>query len=142
MDPAWKISIHHDFESLGVPFHPVVVIGLGKNLLLKSVLGHCAIIRIFFTFASCDYSHFLYISSNHFRLNNFVYLCHIPHNPTINPGNTECGHNIYLVQLIRTTNFSNQILFFYFFILFVTSNNQFTNLRIFLTKYLMIFVFC
>ena len=27
----------------GVPFHPVVVIGLGKNLLLKSVLGHCVI---------------------------------------------------------------------------------------------------
>ena len=26
---------------VGVPFHPVVVIGLGKNLLLKSVLGHC-----------------------------------------------------------------------------------------------------
>ena len=27
----------------GVPFHPVVVIGLGKNLLFKSVLGHCAL---------------------------------------------------------------------------------------------------
>ena len=25
-------------------FHPVVVIGLGKNLLLKSVLGHCGLI--------------------------------------------------------------------------------------------------
>ena len=25
----------------GVPFHPVVVIGLGKNLLFKSVLAHC-----------------------------------------------------------------------------------------------------
>ena len=25
----------------GVPFHPVVVICLGKILLLKSVLGHC-----------------------------------------------------------------------------------------------------
>ena len=25
----------------GVSFHPVVVIGLGKNLLLKTVLGHC-----------------------------------------------------------------------------------------------------
>ena len=24
------------------PFHPVVVIGLGKNLLFKSVLAHCA----------------------------------------------------------------------------------------------------
>ena len=37
----WRISIHHDFDSLGVPFHPVVVIGLGKNLLFKSFLGHC-----------------------------------------------------------------------------------------------------
>ena len=25
----------------GVPFHPVVVVDLGKNLLFKSVLGHC-----------------------------------------------------------------------------------------------------
>ena len=25
----------------GVTFHPVVVIGLGKNLLFKSVLAHC-----------------------------------------------------------------------------------------------------
>ena len=28
----------------GVPFHPVVVIGLGKNLLFKSVLGQCVIL--------------------------------------------------------------------------------------------------
>ena len=42
----WRISIHHDFDSLGVPFHPVVVICLGKNLLLKSLLGHCGL-RIF-----------------------------------------------------------------------------------------------
>ena len=40
-DPPWRISIHRDFDSLGVPFHPVVVIGLGKNLLFKSVLEHC-----------------------------------------------------------------------------------------------------
>ena len=26
---------------LGVTFHPVVVIGLGKNILFKSVLAHC-----------------------------------------------------------------------------------------------------
>ena len=39
----WRISIHHDFDALGVPFHPVVVIGLGKNLLFKSVLAHCAV---------------------------------------------------------------------------------------------------
>ena len=28
-------------STLGVTFHPVVVIGLGKNLLFKSVLAHC-----------------------------------------------------------------------------------------------------
>ena len=33
--------MHHDFDSLGVTFHPVVVIGLGKNFLFKSVLAHC-----------------------------------------------------------------------------------------------------
>ena len=32
---------------LGVPFHPVVVIGLGKNLLFKSVLAHCDFLRFF-----------------------------------------------------------------------------------------------
>ena len=26
---------------LGVPFHSAVVIGLGKNLLFKSILAHC-----------------------------------------------------------------------------------------------------
>ena len=39
----WRISIHHDFDALGVPFHPVVVIGLGKNLLFKFVLAHCVL---------------------------------------------------------------------------------------------------
>ena len=28
-------------DLLDISFHPAVVIGLGKNLLLKSVLGHC-----------------------------------------------------------------------------------------------------
>ena len=28
----------------GVPFHPVVVIGLGKNLLFKTILAHCGFI--------------------------------------------------------------------------------------------------
>ena len=31
--------MHRDFDSLRVTFHPVVVIGLGKNLLFKSVLA-------------------------------------------------------------------------------------------------------
>ena len=37
--------MHHDFDSLGGPFHPLVVIGLGKNLLFKSVLAHCTKVR-------------------------------------------------------------------------------------------------
>ena len=41
LGPNMEDLIHHDFDSLGVPFHPVVVIGLGKNLLFKSVLAHC-----------------------------------------------------------------------------------------------------
>ena len=28
-------------DLLGVSFHAVVVVGLGKDLLFKSVLGHC-----------------------------------------------------------------------------------------------------
>ena len=35
--------MHHDFDSLRVTFHPVVIIGLGKNLLFKSVLAHCGV---------------------------------------------------------------------------------------------------
>ena len=36
----WRISIHCDFDSLGGPLSPCVI-GLGKNVLFKSVLGHC-----------------------------------------------------------------------------------------------------
>ena len=39
--------MHHDFDSLGVTFYPVVVIGLGKNLLFISVLAHCDIGKIY-----------------------------------------------------------------------------------------------
>ena len=35
----WRISILADIRPMG--FHAVVVFGLGKNLLFKSVLGHC-----------------------------------------------------------------------------------------------------
>ena len=30
-------------DLLGIRFHVVVIFGLGKNLLFKSVLGHCAL---------------------------------------------------------------------------------------------------
>ena len=33
----------------GISFHAVVVFGLGKNLLFKSVLGHCAVLTIHHT---------------------------------------------------------------------------------------------
>ena len=31
-----------NLDLLGIGFHTVVVFGLGKDLLFKSVLGHCA----------------------------------------------------------------------------------------------------
>ena len=39
----WRISIHRDFDSLEGPLSTCGShwLGLGKNLLLKSVLGHC-----------------------------------------------------------------------------------------------------
>ena len=37
----WGISILADFRPMGISFHTVAVFGLGKNLLFKSVLGHC-----------------------------------------------------------------------------------------------------
>ena len=40
-DPMWGILILADFRPLGISFHSVIVFGLGKNLLFKSVLGHC-----------------------------------------------------------------------------------------------------
>ena len=48
----------------GISFHAVVVFGLGKNLLFKSVLGHCAVLYLQFiiprkTFCPC----FVYIVS-------------------------------------------------------------------------------
>ena len=40
----WGISILIllILDLLGLSFHAVIVFGLGKNLLFKSVLGHCA----------------------------------------------------------------------------------------------------
>ena len=37
----WEISILADLNLWNISFHAVVVFGLGKNLLFKSVLGHC-----------------------------------------------------------------------------------------------------
>ena len=37
----WGITILADFRPMGYNFHAVVVFGLGKNFLFKSVLGHC-----------------------------------------------------------------------------------------------------
>ena len=39
----WGISILADFRPMGYNYHAVVVFGLGKNFLFKSVLGHCEI---------------------------------------------------------------------------------------------------
>ena len=38
----WAISILADFRPMGHKFHAAVVFDLGKNLLFKSVLEHCA----------------------------------------------------------------------------------------------------
>ena len=40
-DPPWGISILADFRPRLISFHAVIVFGLGKNLLFKSVLRHC-----------------------------------------------------------------------------------------------------
>ena len=37
----WGISILADFRPMGYKFSAVVVFGLGKNFLFKSILGHC-----------------------------------------------------------------------------------------------------
>ena len=42
--------------------HPVIVIGLGQNLLLKSVLGHCDIV---YTYVLSKYSIINYQGSKH-----------------------------------------------------------------------------
>ena len=42
----WGISILADFRPIwGISFHTVVIFGLGKDFLFKSVLGHCDILR-------------------------------------------------------------------------------------------------
>ena len=67
----------------GVTFHPVVVIGLGKNLLLKSVLGHCGIsIQI-------SYIHIMQLVCCHIfnflKLTPFLFLLKIPGTTKVNP---------------------------------------------------------
>ena len=41
----WWISILSDFRPMAwrISFHAVIVFGLGKDLFLKSVLGHCGV---------------------------------------------------------------------------------------------------
>ena len=36
------LQILADFRPMGFKFHAVIVFGLGKNLSIKSILGHCA----------------------------------------------------------------------------------------------------
>ena len=46
----WGISILADFGFIdlwGMRFHAVEVFGLGKNLLFKSVLGHCVNLSLY-----------------------------------------------------------------------------------------------
>ena len=38
----WRISILADIRPMGINFHAVIVFGLGKDLLFKSVLGRFA----------------------------------------------------------------------------------------------------
>ena len=44
-DPMWGILILADFRPMSISFNAVIVFGLGKNLLFKSVLGHCVMIE-------------------------------------------------------------------------------------------------
>ena len=46
MNSTWGISILADLRP-GVRFQAVAVFGLGKNLLFKSVLGHCTVAYLF-----------------------------------------------------------------------------------------------
>ena len=43
----WEISILADFRPIDISVYAVVVFGLGKNLLFKSVLGHCGKVILF-----------------------------------------------------------------------------------------------
>ena len=52
----WGISILVDFRPMGISFHAVIVFGLGKNLLFKSVLGHCGIVHPRPDFSTPDFS--------------------------------------------------------------------------------------
>ena len=60
----------------GVPFHPVVDICLGKNLLLKSVLGHCVCI-VAMRIASLTKMHQQYIKPGYY----ISLVCITPANP-------------------------------------------------------------
>ena len=43
-DPMWGFQFLLILDLWGLSFHAVIVFGLGKNLLSKSVLGHCVVI--------------------------------------------------------------------------------------------------
>ena len=43
--PMCRILILADIRHMGISFHAVVVFGLGKNLLFKSILGRCVVVH-------------------------------------------------------------------------------------------------
>ena len=43
----WGFQLLLILDPWGISFHAIVVFGLGKNLLFKSVLGHCVDLRKF-----------------------------------------------------------------------------------------------
>ena len=56
----YGISLLDDFKPMGISFHAVVVFGLGKNLLFKSVLGRCVALLLL--------GHIILASSNVFEM--------------------------------------------------------------------------
>ena len=58
----------------GVPFHPLVVIGLGKNLLFKSVLAHCTKVR-FASFLSGGFTTMAAMNPPERKLSKRTFVC-------------------------------------------------------------------
>ena len=53
------VLILADIRPIGISFHAVVIFGLGKNLLFKSILGRCGVPVICFLAAFDNRSDFL-----------------------------------------------------------------------------------
>ena len=82
----------------GISFHPVVVVGLGNNLLFNFIVGHCVVSGYSWIFSCCKNNllHFTYIVIIYTTMYLFISIC-----------STKSKIVVQIAQKSRSFHFSN-----------------------------------